>query len=183
LTNGVFLEEEFDLTRGTEYTGLGSEHLINGGGSWFFHENSLIASFEGEVENGKMKNGTLFSKDITIKSIPPFLKSLKGVITEGDLAQAIEEGDGSEDKIWQASFVYTGEWKNNAQQRKGHLQIFVCVCPAQIGNNDFQFIDFINDCEQENIDGFNVIKLFSLSLAKKPSKVEPLSLVGLSNLI
>ena len=167
MTNGFFLEEEFDLTRGTKYTGLGSENLINGNGSWDFHANSLIYSFEGEVENGKMKYGTLRSVHIETLGVPPFLKSLKGVITEGGLAQAIEEDNGTEDKIWDASFIYDGEWKNNKQHGNGRLEIEVCVCvpksSIQIGNLDFHRIISYSECDYFT-NGFNVIKLFSPSL-------------------
>jgi hypothetical protein len=168
LTNGVFPETELDLTTGTKYhAGSGSENQINGSGSWTFHENSLFRSFEGEVENGKMKDGTLFSKEIsTIKSIQPLLKSMKGVITEGGLAQAIEEGNGADDKIGWIIFTHSGEWKNNKQHGYGKFHIRACICvpSIQIGNFDFVHVGRDPECLEKIEGGLNVIKLFSPSL-------------------
>ncbi len=168
MTNGVFQEEEFDITRGTAYHdffGSGSENQINGSGYWTFHENSLFESFLGEVENGKMKDGDLKSKNIhAIKSIQPFLKSLKVVITEGDLAKVIEEYDGGEDKIWLADFRYDGQFKNNEQQGNGTFQIRACLCVSkssfQNGNFDFQFINFFEGCDKYITFTNDGIKLF-----------------------
>ncbi len=156
LTNGFFQEEEFDVTTGTKYTGSGSENLVDGSGSWLFHENSPMDSFEGEVDNGKMKNGTLRSKLVTSIGIRPLNEIVKGVAYGYD-----EAGD----KIWKTSFAYKGEWKNNKPQGKGVIYTDVCVCVLisfPIGDTDYKklTVNGNKDCGEEYSFGVNVINLF-----------------------
>jgi hypothetical protein len=105
----------------------------------------------------------LRSRNIITIGIPPFLQSLKGFIKESDLAKVIDKRTGTEDKIWESSFSYRGEWKNNELHGNGRLAIEVCVCvpksSIQIGNLDFHRIVYYSECDYFT-DGVNAIKPF-----------------------
>ncbi len=179
LTNGVFLvkEEEIYITIGTRR--IGSE--TGNQGRWIFHENSYHDSFEGEIEHGEMKNGTLKSKDITSIGIPPFFENLipENVTRWNDLLG----------KNISAAFKYTGEWKNNKLQGQGQKYLRLGNIEIML-EGDFQNVRLkfghktiranpTNDTTQDLsiiynlIPGDKVIKCFSSSLTKRKNKLVP----------
>jgi hypothetical protein len=131
LTNGLFQEkeEELDITVGTKHIGSGTENLLTGQGRWIFHENSLFESFEGEVVNGDIKNGTLKAKEIVITDFSKFSGNLPEE-TLSNLKALVG-------KNISVAFKITGEWENNKLQGQG-LKYLRFGNIETIGEGEFQ---------------------------------------------